>query len=424
MSVTAADATHVRSGGPTFTRRDQAFVAVGTIAYVLSTVKYQTRDALSTDTGAQALVEVFWMGIACVAAAAPLLRRGALLPRISPPVVGLLLFAALTSVSAAFSYWPPLSLVKSCFLLGAILVAVWSCSVRAPADVLHYYYWSVCAVLVLAVCMGIVSHQSLFVVDPYSGRQRLFLLAWHPNSTADLAAMALLIGRLLPRRPHWGAQAFLFCIVALTGARAVGIVLLLVLVPSWLWLARTNRRKIGTVAAATFVAACVVWVVIVFGVPVEKLPIRERMASFYGEYFTEDAASLNGRTEVWKSSSPLLAQALVFGYGLDGARAALFDDFAWAGHSHNAFFEIVLAAGLPGLTAVLVAWGLALARGWRLRPELRPLFLSVHAYLFLSGFADPNLLALQYMPLFLIVCLDRLVRTESARLAMPERRAA
>src|SRR5205085_3304582 len=137
MSVTAADATHVRSGGPTFTRREQAFVAVGTIAYVLSTVKYQTRDALSTDTGAQALVEVFWMGIACVAAAAPLLRRGALLPRISPPVVGLLIFAALTSVSAAFSYWPPLSLVKSCFLLGAILVAVWSCSVRAPADVLH-----------------------------------------------------------------------------------------------------------------------------------------------------------------------------------------------------------------------------------------------------------------------------------------------
>lgn len=115
---------------------------------------------------------------------------------------------------------------------------------------------------------------------------------------------------------------------------------------------------------------------------------------------------------MWSQSANLVADTSVVGYGLDGARALFMGDFEWAGHSHNAYIELLLASGVPGLVVFLWAWGAAIVTTLKANVTDRALILSVHAYIFLCGFTDPNLTALQCLPLFLIVCLDAVVRSE------------
>ena len=394
-------------------RVDAVLAAVATFAYAASTVKFLNRDPLGSDTGAQAFVEVALVGIALIAAAVPTLRRGAIFPHPTPPVVGFVIFAGLTMTSALFSYWLALSLVKSCLLLATVLTATLLCTWRSPRDILGYFYWSSLTMMVLGVCLKLVSPESLFQVADYSGRQRLVLLAWHPNALADLAALTLMVGRLLKRRPHWSCQLFLLGIVALTGARAVGIVLIVVLAAAAVWRNARSARAMSALGVGIAATAFIGWMVVAIQLPIEHIPFRSVLERFYGDYTVEEFASLNGRTEVWTQSAALLANTTFFGYGLDGARAVLMDDFEWAGHSHNAYFELLLAGGMPALVVFLITWGFAVVKSLQMNARERPLLLSIHAYIFLCGFTDPNLTALQCLPIFLIVCLDACVRSES-----------
>jgi O-antigen ligase len=396
-------------------RVDAILAGVSAFAYVASAVKFLNRDPLSTDTGAQAVVEVALMALALIAAAVPTLRRGAVFPRPTPPVIGFSVFAALTMLSSPFSYWMALSLVKSFLLLGAVATAILLCTWRSPRDILGNFYWSSLVIMVIGLSLKFVSPEPLFEIGE-SGRQRLSILALHPNALADLAAMTLLIGRLLPRRPHWICQLLLLSIVAVTGARATGIILILVLAVSALWQVRRNAIVVSVLGVGIASVAFAGWMVVALQVSLDHLPLGGMLERFYGDYSSDEVATLNGRTEVWSQSANLVADTSVVGYGLDGARALFMDEFAWAGHSHNAYIELLLASGVPGLVVFLWAWGTAIVMTLKANVTDRALILSVHSYIFLCGFTDPNLTALQCLPLFLIVCLDAVVRCELIQL--------
>ena len=120
----------------------------------------------------------------------------------------------------------------------------------------------------------------------------------------------------------------------------------------------------------------------------------------------EEIVTLNGRTDVWAESLPLVPGHPLFGYGMEGVRAALLRELEWAGHAHNAYLELLFAAGLPGLLTFLVAWGMAAATALRTTPGTRATVIGIYVYMFICGWTDPNLTLMQYLPVFLIVCID------------------
>jgi len=86
----------------------------------------------------------------------------------------------------------------------------------------------------------------------------------------------------------------------------------------------------------------------------------------------------------------------------------------WAGHAHNAYLELLFAAGLPGLLTFLVAWGMAAVTAWRTRTDTRVAVIGIYVYMFICGWTDPNLTLMQYIPVFLIVCIDAHTREQAS----------
>lgn len=394
-------------------RWDAFCVVVATCAYALATAKFETRDAVSTDTGAQAYIELALLGVSLLAAAIPTLRRQELYPHPTPLVGGLLAFGVLAIVSSMFSFWALLSVVKGCLFLAVVSIAFLLCTTRPPGVILRYLYLSLAALVFVALCVKLTSGEPLFDVDTYSGRMRFSLLAWHPIALADLAALMMLIGRLSTPRAHWTGQLMLFALVLLTGSRAVGACLVLVLAATALWQYRRDVRFVAFLGLSASILAFVAWIAVTMQVGLDSGRARGLVAGFYGDYFSDDISTLNGRTDVWSQSGSLLANTVIFGYGMDGTRAALISDFEWAGHSHNAYLELLLASGFPGLVCFMTAWGAAVFHVRKASAEAKPLLLGVHAYIFLGGLTDPNLTGLQCLSVFLLVCLDALVRSEA-----------
>jgi O-antigen ligase len=115
----------------------------------------------------------------------------------------------------------------------------------------------------------------------------------------------------------------------------------------------------------------------------------------------------------------MIPGTVLFGYGVEGARAAILREFEWAGHAHNAYLEVLFAGGLPGLIAFLIGWGAAVVKIARTDTPLRPYVLSLHVYMFICGLTDPNITLLQFLPLFLIVCVEAAGRAEPEAVVLP-----
>ena len=119
-----------------------------------------------------------------------------------------MVFAATALLSSVFSYWPVLSLIKGGMLVAILFVAIALCATRPAEEVLGYFYWSALVIIAAGMCLKFAYHEPLFDIDEYSGRARLTVFALHPGSLADLSALTILIGRLMPRRPHWSCRSF------------------------------------------------------------------------------------------------------------------------------------------------------------------------------------------------------------------------
>jgi O-antigen ligase len=396
--------------------------AAAMTAYVVSTIKFVNRDPLSTTTGIQALIEVAAVAVSVVLAAIPLVRSRSF-PKLSAPAVGFAVFAATALLSSVFSYWPVLSLIKGGMLVAILFIGIALCATRPPEEVLGYFYWSAWFIIAAGVCLKLASHEPLFDADEYSGRIRFTVFALHWGSLADLSALTILVGRLIPRRPHWSVQLFLLIVNAATCARWSTASLILVIIASSLWATRISLKAMSLAMLGAATAALAAWIVLTAQIPVGRIPFER----FYGDKVTlEEIATLNGRTGVWAESESLIPGTFLFGYGVEGARAAILREFEWAGHAHNAYLEVLFAGGLPGLIAFLLGWGAAVVKSARTDTPLRPHVLSLHVYMFICGLTDPNITLLQFLPVFLIVCVDAAGRVapEPVVLPAPVRRPA
>ncbi len=389
---------------PRWSSRDRdAWCAAGAMAaYVISAIKFVNRDPLSTSTGIQGFVEIGAVAVAALLAAVPLVARREW-PRLTPPTIWFGVFAALALLSSAFSYWPMLSLIKGGMLVVILFIAAALCTSRPPAEVLGYFYWSAWLIIIIGVCLKFGSREPLFDMDEYSGRIRFTVFALHWGSLADLSALTILVGRLMPRRPHWSCQAMLAVINVATCARWSSASLFLVLLVSTLWQSRVSLKVLSLAAFGVATAALIAWIVVAFDIPVGRVPFER----FYGDKVTlDEIATLNGRTGVWVESESMIPGTIVFGYGVEGARAAILREFEWAGHAHNAYLEVLFAGGLPGLMAFLLGWGMAVVRTIRTDTPTRPIAIGLHLYMFTCGLTDPNMTLLQFLPVLLIVCTD------------------
>ena len=389
---------------------DAALAALALGAYVLSTIKFQNRDPLSTDGGIQAIIEICALGFGLAVAILVAIRRGAI-PRVTPPAVGFAIFAGFAMLSSVFSYWPLLSVIKGSLLIVALAIAMLVCDALGPRRMLAHFYWTICGLMVIGTCIKVLSGQPLFDMDDYSGRLRFTVFALHWGSLADLVALTILVGHLLPRRPPWFCQLFLLCINLATCARASTTVLLVILVVIPLCSRRLTAKHVAIGAFGLAGAALIALVAVNMQSSLSSIPFER----FYGDKMTlEEIVSLNGRTDVWAESLPLVPGTLLFGYGMEGVRAALLREVEWAGHAHNAYLELLFAAGLPGLLTFLVAWGMAAATAWRTRTDTRVAVIGIYVYMFICGWTDPNLTLMQYIPVFLIVCIDAHTREQAS----------
>jgi O-antigen ligase len=133
-------------------------------------------------------------------------------------------------------------------------------------------------------------------------------------------------------------------------------------------------------------------------------PFHEGLELFYGRGALEQSPwELSGRVELWNAAAATFERAIFLGFGLDGARDQLLRAMPWAGEAHNAFLELLLAAGGSGLLCFLAGWMSAIRP--TLNSQSRRSALPIHCFLLAVATTGPSLMLSQYLGVFLIICL-------------------
>jgi O-Antigen ligase len=378
------------------------------LLYATSLVKFVVRDPLSTQAGPQGAIELLLVMAASLMLlpALPGLRRKPFVTQVAKAFV---LFGALAAVSSIFSYDPILSFAKAiCFTL-VCGIAVIACDAFKPPQVLKYFYYSVISIFLTGLVLKLVSSGPLFERDEYSGRSRFTMFAWHPGTLADLSALTLLVGALLPKKPPLYLQFFLFGLNIATAARSSSALLVLVLLAMGFATARMRPRLLFVCGCLGMLAALLWWA----GLRGTQEATNVAQA-LYGNKLNEDVTTLSGRKEVWDAAETLIVHSMVLGYGLDGARDVLIENTSWkAGNAHNALIELILTGGLPAALVFLGGWAASARRAWLCGGFTRIRVLGIYGYMVLFGITAPNLTYLQYAALFLVITLDSMAYMES-----------
>jgi len=375
--------------------------------YAVSLIKFFVRDPLSAQTGPQGPIELALLTTAGVALLAAFRRRSW---RIwwTPPAKAFVAFGALSAVSSLFSYDPLLSFLKGLSFILVCGIAFVASSAFGSAQTIKYLYYSVLILLMAGLAIKMASGGPILAIDDYSGRERFSMFAWHPGTLADLCALTLLSGLLLPKRPPLGCQMFLFAINIAAASRASSALLIVILL---------SIAVAGSRLTPRFLLLCCclgALLTLVTMVAVQKLDPSTDIISIgqglYGDKFDEDVATLSGRKEVWTAAAPLLSHCLLLGYGMDGARDVLLNHTSWpAGNTHNSLIDLVLAGGLPAMLLFLLGCAAAAKRALQARGLLRVAALGMYGYITGFGLVSPNLTYLQGLASFLILTVDAML---------------
>ncbi len=378
-------------------------VCIALCLFMLSAIRFVNRDPLGRDVGWQGEMQFACVTLAAVLSGGVIWRR----KQVFKPDAYLLfmaVFACLSLASAARSYWPPLSASKSVAFLAVVYTASGSCARIGSRNVLKVMYFALLATICCGLVLAAAGVYPLFDLDDYSGRTRFSLFVLHPGVVADFTAFAVLTGRLLPRKPPAWLQAVLVIMNILTSAKGATIGLLVSLVVS---VAPWRRVTVGRLVAGAVLACVAVVVGFVALQTVDSSVMSEGpLATLYGSNLKDEILTVNGRVELWKTVVPLFQSCTLLGFGLDGAREVLLDAFDWSGNSHNAVFELILAAGLPGALLFLSGWGIALGRAAKLAPGWRSKVLAVHVYLLITSIASPIWTTSQYISVFFLAVIN------------------
>ncbi len=374
------------------------------LLYAISMMKFYTRDAVSTQTGPQGVIEVL---LVMSSALALLPSLHALRYRLFVPssAKAFILFGALAAVSSAFSFDPVLSLVKAMSFLLVCAIALTASTAFRPSRVLSSLFYAIIVVLAAGLVYKVAIGEAWFAVDGYSGRERFSLFASHPAMLADICALMLLTSMMLPKRPPVYLQILLFAINIATTSRTSTALLVLVLFGCGGLVVRLTPRKLFF--AAVLCCFATVWMWMGTRHSEASSTVESAGQSLYGDNLEGEVTSLNGRTEVWSVAGKLVSRCFILGYGIDGARDLLVNETSWsAGNAHNAILELILAGGVPAMIIFFMGWAEAARHAWLSAGTLRIRTLGIFAYMFGFGLTGTNLTYEQSLAIFLIITLD------------------
>ncbi len=378
--------------------------------YAVSLIKFFVRDPLSLRTGLQGPIEIGLVILAALVLAV-VFRQRYWNFLWTPSAVAFMAFGAMATLSSVYSYYPLLSFLKGLSFLLVCGIAVVASSAFGPKNVITSLYRSLMIILAIGLIAKVAGGGPLLSIDDYSGRARFTLFAWHPGTLADLCALTLLTGLLLPKRPPLYCQIFLFAINVATASRASSALLVIILVSIRLATVRLSPRFLFLCCCFGSVLTLAMLVMIQKqGQPAEMITIGQ---SLHGDKLAEDLITFSGRKEVWSAAEPLVSHSLFLGYGLDGSRDVLINNTTWgAGNAHNSLLDLILAAGFPAMLVFFAGWATAVKSAWQWRMFTRIGVLEAYTYIAAFGIFSPNLTYLQGLSSFLILTMDAMVFAE------------
>jgi len=173
----------------------------------------------------------------------------------------------------------------------------------------------------------------------------------------------------------------------LAGGKTSTAMLLLMLSVEYLLKIRTARSwRVVVLVGGVFASVCAcLYVTLVRGADLSQT-FSHLSDMVYGHDVAAEAASLDGRLNLWRGSITLLIQNPILGYGFDGARQALINVAAWSSHSHNGFLELGLAGGIFSAVIFLIGVAGVIQACLRSAPDLRRQTLPVLAYMIIIAF--------------------------------------
>lgn len=364
-------------------RRRVAWIAGG--AFALSLHKYFVRDPLGQGGGVQGYIEtilivfslaILWSGLRQT----PRTWNGSLTLR------WFMGTAILALLSSSRSFNIPLSVVEGMLFLSVLGIGY--CAARADAlkEVFQGIYWTYIASLIIGVGLAIaMPHQfGLVSVNDYDGRTRVSVFHTFPGTMGETAAYLCLLAPLMFKRRHRASRVLLLLANVAAGGKISSVALLCFMSFEILREFRSlDVRLRAAILAAAAALLCTVGLAASEVLSPQKSGTHP-LTTIYGHDVAGEAASLDGRTGLWRNTVQVLLSdpALGYsGYGFAGARDRLLAADEWSGQSHNGFLEIALAGGLPALSLFIVGYLSVFRVMWTQGGPLRRLTAPVMLYM-------------------------------------------
>lgn len=341
--------------------------------FALTMHKFILRDALSTQTGLQANIEMLGVigAFACIMAATWQVRRK---PVSSTVFLCFCTFAVFALASSWRSFYAPLSVVKGILLLIVLCTTYLASETGYGQQFVRAIYWSYIALLGLGVAVGLLFPAAfpLFSIDEFSGRTRMSVYMTHPGVLGETLALFLLIAPLIRPKVGWVSQAFLFVMMVLAGGKTSTGLFCLLFVIRFLSQARQVRSWRTPVIVVALASASVFAAFSLLGSESKvSQALTHSAESIYGTQVTSEAKGMDGRLDLWIAGAKLLGDAQLLGYGLEGTREAMIRVASWSGGSHSGYLELALSAGVLGSLFFFFGLAVVIRACFRARGPLR-----------------------------------------------------
>ncbi|TRB01595.1 O-antigen ligase family protein [Rhizobium rhizogenes] len=354
-----------------------------------------------------------------------------------------ILFAPRLLIAAIFGWYAFTSLVGEApmfslrrLVMCAIICALADGFLQLPRTERHFTTMlAFCVWIILFLCyFGIAAlpgrsiHQVSDALEPFlAGNWRGVFN--HKNEAASIMSVLIIVGIYLCRRWSFfgGMVVLLLSLIFLVksgGKTALG--LMPIIIGTGWFIVRWPQWRYLVVTLLM-----VVFTTVVIGTTVD--PVFSQMLTNMGI-----DASFTGRTDIWTIAIDYIHQRPVLGYGYqafwrsDALLSSSIENNSWAATApaaHNAYFDLVLAAGIPGLVLVLV-WIYLLPLHYlgkmdeaTRKSPLTRLYVGVWLYVLLYSFLETILmLSAGFVWFFLIVAVMGLHLQATASLVQDEKR--
>jgi O-antigen ligase len=391
-SLRVGSITEKHKGGPNRGPLSERLwlITLAGVLYAISMQKFLNRNALQGGTGAQGILEAACLiaGFLCVLLSTRKSNRrfGFSTVPLCFTVFG---FFALCSSWRSFS--PSLSIGKASLFLIMIATIYLVSQAGVVQDFFSAVYKASVAIVVAGLITGVLlpSVYPLISFDEYSGRTRLSVFATSAGGLGADITLLLLICPLLGGRIGWPSQVFLFVINVLSGGKTSTALICILLLVRFLLTVRNWRSWRG--ATIILASACLLAVsaLSTTWLRQDNAVWTKPTEAIYGTQVKKEAATFNGRTDVWMMSIKLLPDAELLGYGFNGVRDLLIRAAAWAGNSHNGYLETALTGGLVGFSFLIFGVIVVGRACFRARPTLRVYLVSLFLGILILGAIGP-----------------------------------